>query len=151
MPVLFKYRIYVISPVVFENGVRRPKVATLKDAGRMNVKYTVDSKTISVDKEHNHTSEGGTPGWTISKVIGEDLKNIYNDPDCFVLMDRLESEDDTPKILLKNSFQAKATEIGVDYSKLPGNAKFRDWINLFAEKVGKSQSLIAQVTSYNLP
>lgn len=151
MPVLFKYRIYVISPMVLENGVRRPKVATLKDAGRMNVKYTVDSKTINVDKEHNHTSEGGTPGWTISKVIGEDLTNIYNDPDCFVLMDRLESEDNTAKSLTKIGCQAKARELGVDYSKMAGDAKFRDWINLFSEKVSKSQGLIAQVTSYNLP
>ena len=149
--VLFKYRTYVISPVVFENGVRRPKVATLKDAGRMKIQYTVDSKTIDVDKEYNHTSEGGTAAWTISKVIGEDLKNIYNDPDCFVLMDRLESEDDTPTTFYKGSFRSKATALGVDYSKLPRNAKYRDWINLFSKKISKSQGLIAQVTSYNLP
>lgn len=151
MAKLFKYRIYVISPVVLKKGVRRPKVATLKDAGRMNVQYTVDSKTISVDKEHNHTSEGGTPAWTISKVIGEDLTNIYADPDCFVLMDRLESEDDAPTTLVKNACQTKATELGVDFSKMPGSPKFRDWINLFCQKISKSQGLIAQVASYNLP
>lgn len=115
---------WVICPVVLENGVRRPKVATLVDPGIAPKQVAViddDGNPVldgrgeqtfrTVFKTYRHSSAIDTADWCLSFVRGVDLSALDADPEIFSVTDR--DAEDADKLLDRTP-----RELGWDADKL---------------------------------
>lgn len=100
---------WVLSPAVMQNGVRRPRVATLIDPARMDIPG-LDEKgdPIFINKEYKHASHyDENQNIFLSFVRTDDPSNIENDPDCKILANNVERDsplNDVNKEIQKTVF-----------------------------------------------
>jgi len=74
---------WVVCPVIVDGGVRKPKVSTLVDPGRLPV-FDEETQTF-IDKTYRYSSAVSARGWALCFVTGADLTNLTNDPDVLDL------------------------------------------------------------------
>ncbi len=79
---------WVTSSIVTVDGVNKPKVATLRDLGRViGGDNPFFAHSSAIYPERNKT-------WCLSYVVGEDFSTIDADPDCDRVFDEVLSDRD---------------------------------------------------------
>src|SRR3970040_391845 len=74
---------WVVNPVIFHDGARKPKVATIPDPGRPP--EIIDGDTVI--RYYRHSSSIGEMERCLSYVVGADLSALDADPEIITVLD----------------------------------------------------------------
>lgn len=74
---------WVVNPVIFHDGARKPKVATIPDPGRPP--EIIDGDTVI--RYYRHSSSIGEMERCLSYVVGADLSALDADPEITTVLD----------------------------------------------------------------
>lgn len=120
---------WVISPIVIDQGVRRPKVATLVDPGRPPT--GVDDIGVLIPHTYKHSSVCGAV-WCLSFVRGVDLSVLDADQQCIHVFEQDYEDsqgflDQTPRSLgwtnaRLNRIRDRLSSRGVDVTGLTADS-----------------------------